>query len=64
MRTSQEVRMQMSPAAWQRTLELARRDGLTDAQIAGLAIGCPKHGNAGMDFDAAGVFCHACERAA
>jgi hypothetical protein len=56
--------MQMSPAAWERTLELARRDGLTDAQIAGLAIGCPKHGNAGMDFDADGVFCHACERAA
>jgi hypothetical protein len=52
----------MTPAAWQRTLELARRDGLDDAQMAGLAIGCPRHGNVSMDWDEDGVFCHQCER--
>lgn len=50
----------MSPAEWARTAELARRDRLTDAQMAGLAIGCPAHGNAWMDWDDDGVFCHHC----
>ena len=53
----------MSAAAWQQTRALAVRDGLGDAELAGLAIGCPAHGNAGMDWDDDGVFCHACERA-
>ena len=57
----------MSDAAWQQTLSLARRYGLADAEIAGLAIGCPRHGNAHMDFETpagapAEVFCHECER--
>jgi hypothetical protein len=51
----------MSAEAWQQTEQLARREGLSDAEIAGLAIGCPRHGNASMDFDEAGVFCHRCE---
>ena len=50
----------MSPAEWAHTLELARRDQLDDAQMAGLAIGCPAHGNAAMDWDADGVFCSRC----
>jgi hypothetical protein len=53
----------MNATAWQRMQELAHKDGLTGAQMAGLAIGCPKHGNAGMDWDDAGVFCHTCESA-
>ena len=52
----------MSDAAWQVTERLARAAGLGDAQLAGLAVGCPAHGNAHMDFDDAGVFCHECER--
>lgn len=52
----------MSAASWARLEALARRDGLSDAQMAGLAIGCPRHGNAYMDYDADGVFCHQCER--
>lgn len=51
----------MSAEAWQHLEQLARRDGLSDAEIAGLAIGCPRHGNASMDFDEDGVFCHRCE---
>ena len=51
----------MSDAAWQVTERLARAAGLGDAQLAGLAVGCPVHGNAQMDFDDAGVFCHECE---
>lgn len=54
----------MTADAWQRTEQLARLHGLGDAEIAGLAIGCPRHGNASMDFDEAGVFCHACDREA
>lgn len=46
---------------WQRTVELARKAGLGDADMAGLAIGCPRHGNASMDFDDAGVFCSRCD---
>ena len=58
----QEVSVQMmTPAAWERTLVLARRDGLGEAEMAGLAIGCPVHGNASMDFDADGVFCSRCD---
>jgi hypothetical protein len=52
---------QMSREAWARTERLAKRDGLGDAQMAGLAIGCPRHGNAFMDWDDDGVFCHRCE---
>ena len=52
--------MMMTPAAWARTVELARRDGLGDAQMAGLAIGCPVRGNASMDWDAGELFCHRC----
>lgn len=29
-----------------------------------MAIGCPAHSSACMDFDDAGVFCQACESAA
>jgi hypothetical protein len=54
----------MTGQAWQRTAELAARDGLDDAQMAGLAIGCPVHGNASMDWDNAGVFCSPCDRIA
>jgi hypothetical protein len=54
----------MTPEAWQRTVELAQRDNLDDAQMAGLAIGCPRHGNAGMDWDDDGVFCSTCDRIA
>ena len=58
----QEVSVQMmTPAAWERTLVLARRDGLGEAEMAGLAIGCPVHGNASMDWDADGVFCSRCD---
>lgn len=56
------VRM-MSDSEWRFTLALAERDGLGDAEKAALAIGCPQHGNAGMDFDADGVFCTPCDRA-
>jgi len=52
---------QMATAeAWQRTLGLAREHGLSEAQIAGLAIGCPRHGNISMDWDEDGIFCHQC----
>jgi len=51
----------MSEAAWQRTMELARTARLGAAEIAGLAIGCPRHGNASMDWDGAGVFCSRCD---
>jgi hypothetical protein len=52
---------QMSTTAWQHLEQMAKRDGLDDAQLAGLAIGCPQHGNASMDYDDDGVFCHRCE---
>lgn len=32
--------------------------GLGDAELAGLAIGCPVHGNAAMDWDNGEVFCY------
>ena len=51
----------MSAEAWQHLEQLAREAGLTDAEMAGLAIGCPWHGNSWMDFDSDGVFCHRCE---
>jgi hypothetical protein len=54
----------MTAAAWQHTQELARTDGLDEACMAALAIGCPVHGNVSMDWDGDGVFCHQCERAA
>jgi hypothetical protein len=53
----------MTAADWQRTQELAQRDGLGDAEMAAVAIGCPRHGNAGMDWDDAGVFCQPCDKA-
>lgn len=53
----------MSAAAGQQLEQLAREAGLSDAELAGLAIGCPAHGNASMDFDSDGVFCHRCESA-
>lgn len=51
----------MSDEGWRHLEQLARREGLGDAELAGLAIGCPRHGNASMDFDSDGVFCHRCE---
>jgi hypothetical protein len=51
----------MTDQQWQHLEQLAQRDGLTDADIAGLAIGCPRHGNASMDYDDDGVFCHQCQ---
>jgi hypothetical protein len=51
----------MSAEAWQHLERLAREVGLGDAEMAGLAIGCPWHGDASMDFDENGVFCHCCE---
>jgi hypothetical protein len=52
---------QMSTAAWQQVEQLAKRDGLGDAEIFALAVGCPRHGNASMDWDDDGVFCHRCQ---
>jgi hypothetical protein len=54
-----EYRM-LSEDRWLDVHQLAAMDGLSDAQIAGLAIGCPQHGNASMDWDSAGIFCHRC----
>jgi hypothetical protein len=51
----------MPETQWQQLEQLARSDGLDDAAIFGLAIGCPKHGNASMDYDDDGVFCHRCQ---
>lgn len=48
----------MTEAQWTETERKARDDGLTDAQIAGLAIGCPVHGNTAMDWDDDDVFCY------
>jgi hypothetical protein len=62
--TEQQVMAAMSTTAWQRTVELAERDHLGDAQIFALAVGCPLHGNAAMDWDDAGVFCSTCDRIA
>ena len=59
-----QVMATMSATAWRRTVELAERDGLGDAQVFALSVGCPLHGNAAMDWDDAGVFCHQCEIAA
>jgi len=55
---------QMSDAAWSQVMVLADRDGLGDAERMALAVGCPVHGNGLMDWDADGVFCHACDREA
>ncbi len=35
----------MSAEAWQHLEQPAREAGLTDAEMVGLAIGCPWHGN-------------------
>ena len=51
----------MSPEAWARTEQLAKQDGLGDAEMFALAVGCPTHGNASMDWDEDGVFCHKCQ---
>lgn len=61
MTTTANQMDRMTDAAWERTVELARRDGLDDADMAGLAIGCPRHGNASMDWDDDGVFCGRCD---
>ena len=53
--------MQMTPGAWARTQELAGWDELGDAQKAAMAIGCPRHGNASMDWDEDDVFCSRCD---
>jgi hypothetical protein len=54
----------MSADCWAALERMARSDGATDAQLAGLAIGCPVHGNAHMDYDSVDdvvvVFCHRC----
>ena len=50
----------MTPGGWAFVLKLAREHHLDDAQIAGLAIGCPAHGNVSMDWDEDGIFCHRC----
>ena len=50
----------MTPEAWARTQELAGWDELGDAQRFAMAIGCPVHGNASMDWDAGELFCHRC----
>ena len=58
----QEVSVQMmTPEAWARTQELAGWDELSDAQRFAMAVGCPVHGNASMDWDADGVFCGRCD---
>lgn len=54
----------MSEAAWKQAEALARRDGLGDAELFALAVGCPAHGNGGMDWDDDGVFCRECDREA
>jgi len=51
------TRMQ-TEAQFAQTEARAREDGLTDAQIFALAIGCPVHGNAAMDWDDGEVFCY------
>lgn len=43
------VRM-LSPEAAEAVLRDARADGLGEHLLVGLAIGCPRHGNAGMDW--------------
>lgn len=53
----------LTEAQWQDVEALAKRHGLGDAELFALAVGCPNHGNAWMDFDDEGVFCHACEGA-
>jgi hypothetical protein len=56
--------MYRTEAQWQALRALAEQNGLGEAQLAGLAIGCPVHGNANMDFDGEGasaeVFCCKC----
>lgn len=41
-------------------LDFAESEGLSDAERMGLAVGCPTHGNAWMDWDESGIFCHRC----
>lgn len=48
----------LTEAQWQAIEREARADGLADAQIFGLAVGCPVHGNAAMDWDDDEVFCY------
>ena len=43
---------------WEATKAQALAAGLGDAELAGLAIGCPMHGNAAMDWDDGEVFCY------
>lgn len=50
----------MSASEWRRTVVLAHQLKLSEAGIAALAIGCPWHGNAAMDFDDQDVFCYQC----
>lgn len=48
----------MTEVQWAATEHQARAAGLTDAQIFALAVGCPVHGNAAMDWDDDEVFCY------
>ena len=50
----------MSAAEWQRSVRLWRADGATDAEIDAMGVGCPRHGNASIDYDGT-PFCSACD---
>ncbi|MHB1433607.1 MAG: hypothetical protein ACYCVZ_16035 [Streptosporangiaceae bacterium] len=50
----------MSAAQWQRSVRLWRADGASEIEIECMGVGCPRHGNASMDYDGA-PFCMACD---
>ena len=53
----------MSDAEWQHNERLWRAAGADEIAMFALAVGCPRHGNAAMDFDpdASEPFCMACD---
>ena len=53
----------MSDAEWRHNERLWRSAGADEIAMFALAVGCPKHGNAPMDFDpdASEPFCMACD---
>ncbi len=53
----------MSDAEWRHNERLWRSAGADEIAMFALAVGCPKHGNAAMDFDpdVAEPFCMACD---
>ena len=53
----------MSATDWQHNERLWRAAGADEIAMFALAVGCPKHGNAPMDFDpdASEPFCMACD---